>query len=415
MRVGYIIGTYPLVTTTFVDREIRALRELGVDVRIVAVRRPPENAPLSTEQRGMQNEVRYLLPARRRAVLRGHAHFVLRHPIAYITTLVLLVTRPHPSFRARCMSVLHFGEGVYAASIVRADRVDELHAHFVDRAATIALVAARLLRVPYSLSVHAGADVYVDPVLVGEKVRRARRVVTCTAQNKLRLVSDVGDDAIVKIAVVPHGVDLQAYRPASVPVVSPPVILAVGQCRARKGFADLIDACAALRDGDGAVDFRCRIIGEGPDRDALVAKVREAGLERSVQFPGALPPDDIVREYHSARVFALPCVQATDGDVDGIPNVLIEAMACGLPVVSTDLPAIRELITPGRDGLLVPPGDVDALAGALRTLLDDPALASALANAARDTVAERFDSRRNADRFARALWPDIELDQARGA
>jgi glycosyltransferase involved in cell wall biosynthesis len=146
-----------------------------------------------------------------------------------------------------------------------------------------------------------------------------------------------------------------------------------------------------------------------------VAKVREAGLERSVQFPGALPPDDIVREYHSARVFALPCVQATDGDVDGIPNVLIEAMACGLPVVSTDLPAIRELITPGRDGLLVPPGDVDALAGALRTLLDDPALASALANAARDTVAERFDSRRNADRFARALWPDIELDQARGA
>jgi glycosyltransferase involved in cell wall biosynthesis len=403
MRVCYVIGTYPLVTTTFVDREIRAQRSLGVDIEVLAVRRPPPDAPLSPEQRELQTSVQYLLPVRVGALFRSHLSMLLRRPHVYFALLVRLVALPHPDLRARVKTVLHFGEGVHTAARLAGGRFDELHAHFADRAATIALVAARLLDVPYSLSVHTGADVYVHPVLLDEKIRRARKVLTCTAHNRAHLAAQLGDEIAGKIAVVPHGVDLGAYPPVHGDGTGLPVILAVGQCQKRKGFAELIRACAILhRRGTG---FVCRIVGDGPERASLVALARELGLDEIVQLPGAVSHADVVREYQQATVFALPCVESTDGDVDGIPNVLIEAMACALPVVSTDLPAIRELIAGDCDGTLVAAGDVDALAAALADLLDDPARRRELGRHARASVTARFDSAVAAQRFAQELWP----------
>jgi colanic acid/amylovoran biosynthesis glycosyltransferase len=411
VRVCYVIGTYPLVTTTFVDREIDGLRDLGVDVQILAVRRPPADARLSTDQRRLQRNVRYLLPVSAARLVLGHARFARRRPGSYFATLARLVSRPHPNWRARGKTVLHFGEGVYAAAIARDLDCDEFHAHFADRAATIALVAARLLDRQYSLSVHAGADIYVEPVLLPEKLSAARHVLTCTARNKERLTAALGDDVGTKITVVPHGVDLRAFRPvSSPPPTSSPVILAVGQCKERKGFAQLIEACHRLR--DEGVDLTCRIIGDGPARVALLAKVRALGLDTVVQLPGALSNDDVWHEYQRAAVFALPCIEASDGDVDGIPNVLIEAMACALPVVSSDLPAIRELVVSGENGALVPPGDSAALAAALRELLDDPSRRAALGNNGRVTVVEMFDARVNTRRFADVLWPGRRDDRA---
>jgi glycosyltransferase involved in cell wall biosynthesis len=404
MRVCYVIGTYPLVTTTFVDREIRGLQRLRVDVQVVAVRRPAASAPLSEEQRELQRDVQYLLPIVWRSLLASHLFFALRRPRTYVATLARLVTRPHAGFRARCKTMLHFGEGVYAAGLVRRRRFDELHAHFADRAATIALVAARLLDVPYSLSVHAGADIYVDPVLLPEKVRAARQVLTCTAHNKSHLASTVGRDVTAKVTVVPHGLDLDRYRPQRDDGAGRPTILAVGQLTQRKGFAQLVAACEQLH--DEGLDFACRIVGDGAEREGLRALVGASGVADVVELCGARSPDEVVDEYHRATLFVLPCVEASNGDVDGIPNVLLEAMACGLPVVSSDLPAIRELITSGTNGVLLPPGDVTALAGALRQLIEDPASRAELGNAGRRTVVDMFDGDMNARRVAEVLWPE---------
>jgi glycosyltransferase involved in cell wall biosynthesis len=410
MRVCYVIGTYPLVTTTFVDREICAQRALGVDIRVLAVRRPPEGTPLSSQQRALQASVRYLLPVRLLALVRSHLSWLVRRPFTYFTTLLRLVTLPHPSAFARVKTVLHFGEGVLAAARVRDDHLDEVHAHFADRAATIAMVAARLLDVPYSLSVHTGADVYVNPVLLPEKVRRARKVLTCTAYNRSHLTAAVGPDVAAKIAVVPHGLDLEAYQPVDGSGTGVPVVLAVGQCRTRKGFAELIRACGLLR--DRGCRFVCRIVGDGPERAALTALARELGLAEVVQLPGALPHDAVKDEYHRATLFALPCIESSDGDVDGIPNVLVEAMACALPVVSSDLPAIRELITDGRDGVLIAPRDITALADALGKLLDDTGMRRDLGKQGRTTVTQMFDSSVAARRFAEELWPQFVTQQS---
>jgi colanic acid/amylovoran biosynthesis glycosyltransferase len=402
-RVLDVIGTYPLLTTTFIDREIEALRRRGVDVRVVAVRRPPEHPPLSVGQRRLGEDVTYLLPVGPATLIRAHAGFLARRPLRYLGTLALLLTRPHPDLRARMKTLLHFGEGVLLAHVVRHRRFDELHAHFIDRAATLALVASRLLDTTFSLSVHAGADLFVAPILIPEKVREARRIVTCTEHNRDTLVGLGGAEALAKTSVVHHGLALGDYVPRARPPDDPPVVLAVGQLVERKGFATLIRACATLR--DRGLAFRCVIVGHGPQREELTASIRERSLDDLVMLAGALPHDEVVRLAGRASMSVLPCVRTDGGDVDGIPNALVEAMALELPVISSELPAIEELLG-DEAGVLVPPGDDLALADAMEALLADPGRALALARRGRHAAIEACDLERNIDLLARTLWPE---------
>jgi glycosyltransferase involved in cell wall biosynthesis len=403
--VVYVVGTYPLLTTTFIDREVSALRGWGLDVRIVAVRRPPPDAPLSNEQRELADGTAYLIPIAWRRLVAAHVRFLATRPSAYIGTLARLVSRPHPDHRARARSILHFGEGVYAAHVVEDRDLRELHAHFADRAATIALVASRLLGRPYSLSVHAGADIFVRPVLLREKFTAARHVVTCTSHNKAHLVRLVGDGLDRKITTILHGLDLAGYRPGPPTTNGLPLVLAVGQLAERKGLAHLVAACGVVR--NKGYRFQCRIIGRGPQQADLERLIAAASLGDIVSLRGALSHEAVVDHYRQATMVVLPCVRTADGDVDGIPNVLVEAMALGVPVVSSDLPAIRELITDGVDGLLVPVGDVGRLAAAVCRLLDEPQLRQRLGGEARSTVVARFDVEKNVRTLADTLWPGL--------
>jgi glycosyltransferase involved in cell wall biosynthesis len=398
--IVYVIGTYPLLTTTFIDREIRGLRQRGIAIRVVAVRRPPDDTPLSAEQRLATRSVAYLLPARAHSVAAAHGRTFLRSPLAYLSTLAWLVSRPHPGFRARVKSLMHFGEGVVVADLTRTWSFREFHAHFIDRAATIAMVAARLRGTTYSLSVHAGADLYVDPILVPEKVNVARRVITCTEHNRERLIALGGARSRIEVAY--HGIDVPRAGPHLV-ASEPPVILGVGQLTERKGFRTLIESCAILRDRGRS--FVCTIVGRGPDEGALTASIAALGLDGCVTLVGALPHDDVVERYRRATVLALPCVRRADGDVDGIPNVLAEAMAMGLPVVASDLPAIGELVRDRVEGFLPPSGDAASLADALDVVLLDPVLGREMGERGRRTVREVFDLERNIGRFEELLWP----------
>ena len=404
LRLAYITGTYPLVTTTFIDREVRALRRRGAKVEIVAARRPSADAPLSAEQRQLQGSVRYLLPVRPLELLAAHLWFATLRPWRFFRTLAWLLVRPHPSLRARAKTLLHFGEGVYAASLLRTSTARELHAHFADRAATIALVAGRLLDMPYSLSIHAAADIFVAPVLLREKVANARHVVACTSYLTGYVLELVGRDLSGKVSTVRHGLDLAELPPPVRVPDATTLILAVGQLKERKGFVQLIRACGALR--DLGYRFRCRIVGDGPQREELEALIHRWSLEDVVTLCGALRHDRVIEQYRSATMFILPCIRTGEGDVDGIPNVLAEAMALAVPVISTTLPAIEELVSDGEDGLLIQPGDDAELVAAMRRLLDEPELRRALGAGGRRTVVETFDVESNVQRFASMLWPD---------
>ena len=394
--IAYIIGTYPLLTTTFIDREIELLRRQGLDITVTALRRP--HGPLSAAQQQMVSDVRYVLPVAVAALLRSHASFMVRRPVAFWGTLARLVSRPHPTLRSRFKTVLHFGEGVHVAHLLRSGaRPRHLHAHFVDRAATVALVAGRLLDLPFSATAHAN-DIYVDPVLLREKLRQALFVVTCTGYNAAHLAAVTGNDARCDISCIRHGLDLDRYqRHVSGQRHRDPgraVILSVGQLKEKKGFRHLIDACAMLR--DRGYDVECRIVGEGPLRATLDAQIRTLSLRDTVTLCGALSHDDVVTQYRSATIFALPCIVGADGDRDGIPNVILEAMAMQLPVVSTRHSGIPEAVTDQVTGTLVEAGDTTALADALARLLDDPAARDAMGRNGRHAVASAFDAATNA-------------------
>lgn len=390
LKLVYVLGTYPVLTTTFIDREIRLLREAGADVTVVSIRRPA--GPLSPEQEVLRAGVRYLLPVRALEHLGEHLRLALVRPGAYVRTLLYLLTRPHPSPRARLWTLLHFAEGVRAAHLLRGLRFAHIHAHFIDRAAVIALVVSRLRGVPYSITAHAN-DIYVGPVLLREKLAGAKFVATCTEYNRAYLARFADGAADGKLRRIYHGLDVSRYAPARSGGGPVPLLVSVGQLKEKKGFSHLLRACAALK-AEGRA-FECLIIGEGPQRAALEAQIGALGLGEHVTLCGALPHDGVIDAYRRATLFVLAPVVSRDGDRDGIPNVILEAMAMALPVVSTAHSGIPEVIENGVNGLLVPPGDEAALARALARLLDAPDLRWALGENARRTVAERFDITQN--------------------
>jgi glycosyltransferase involved in cell wall biosynthesis len=395
-RLLYVIGTYPSLTTTFIDREIEALQRRGVEVQVISLRRPDH--PLSPAQRRAQREVRYVLPVRVGALVAGQFAAVCRTPWRYLRSLAYLLTRPHPSTRARWRTALHVAMAVHVNRMVATGPpVDHVHAHFVDRAATVAMVVSRLSGLPYSATAHA-KDIYVEPVLLPEKLTGARFVATCTRYNATHLTAIGGGAADIRC--VHHGIDAAAYTPAVRERAAPaarPLLLAVAQLREKKGLGDLLDAVAELR--DRGYRFRCEIVGEGPLRATLERHIVRRSLGDVVTLAGALPHPAVVERYRRATVFTLPCVTAEDGDRDGIPNVILEAMAMELPVVATRHSGIPEVVEHGTNGLLVEPHDVPGLADALARVLDDPRWAAELGRRGRGTVLRGFDLDVNAARL----------------
>jgi len=385
LRLAYVIGTYPNLTTTFIDREVKSLREQNASPTIISIRRP--SGPLSRDQEELHKLVTYLLPVGIGRLMAAHLHFALWRPARYFGTLLYLLGRPHPGSHTRLRTFLHFAEGVVAARVLDNVGCNHVHAHFADRAATVALVASRLLGVPYSVTAHAN-DIYVKPVLLAEKIAGAVFTATCTAFNKTYLEGLLGDEARRKIHCIYHGLDMRKYQPTARVPARRPILLSVGQLKEKKGFSCLVKACQILR--ESGADFECWIVGEGPLRGALTRQIDELGLSEIVHLKGSLPHEDVVECYRRASMFVLPCVVGGDGDRDGIPNVILEAMAMQLPVVSTRHSGIPEAIENGVSGLLVPPGDDVALAGAIGRLLANPADTNRLGKAGRLSVTERF-------------------------
>jgi glycosyltransferase involved in cell wall biosynthesis len=393
LKLTYIIGTYPLLTTTFIDREIRLLRQWGVNLQIVSIRHPGHD--LAPEQIALQKSVRYLLPVSPVTLILSHLWFKVLRPIAFWRTLFYLFTRPHPNIQARFKTILHFSTGVYAAYVIRENPGNHIHAHFVDRATTVALVIGRLHNIPYSATAHA-TDIYVNPIMLPEKISQARFIATCTQYNKDYLTTAVGPEISRKVHRIYHGLDMSHYHPNHQPTEKP-LLISVGQLKEKKGFGYLLKACHLLK--ERGYEFDCQIVGEGPLRDDLEAQIRQLGLENDVTLCGALPHQAVIDKYKQSSLFALPCVVQADGERDGIPNVILEALAMELPVVSTRHSGIPEVIEDGENGLLVPPETEIPLVDALAQLLDDPKLRQKLGSKGRTTIMRSFSVESNVEKL----------------
>ena len=386
--IAYLMQGYPALTTVY--REVQALRAKGLAVKTFATWRPtPET--VSEEARGLIGETFYLFPMHWPDFLKAHVRYLLTRPSAYLSTLAFVLTRPGQSLAKRRRTLCHFAEGVYLAAEIERQGIPHIHAHFALNATTLALVVARLTGVSFSFTAHAN-DIFADQVILKEKIKAARFIVTISEYNKRFLVEYSGDPEIAaKIHVIHSGIPITDFSPEMHPdrtPAAPPLILSVARLVEKKGFPFLIRACGHLRDRGYCA--RCMVLGSGPQEKELRRLIHDLGLEDWVELPGWLDQTQVRAYLREATVFTVPCIVADDGDRDGIPASLMEAMAMAKPCVSTVVSGIPELIEDGHSGLLVPEKDAVALADALSQLLDDTELARRLGQAGQKKVSDQF-------------------------
>lgn len=394
MKIGYVLKKFPKLSETFVLNEILALEAHGAEVEIFSLSLPDEPR-FHASVGSLRAPIHYLGAqsntdvARRIATARSH--FETRPRTAWAPVWDLLESGDRDPVRL-VRSTLEM------ASVARELGVDRFHAHFAGTSTEVARAAASLLDVPYSFTCHA-KDIYhesVDRERLIRSIDDADRVITVCEANRRHLQENCGR-RWPHLELLYNGIDTSRFHPGRRQPGARTLVLGVGRLVEKKGFVHLVESMAALvRDGR---EIDCVIAGEGRERDRIEATIAEHGLHDRVRLLGAVDTDEVATWLTRAHVLALPCVIGADGNRDALPTVILEAMAAGVPVVSTPVAGVAEMLDDGAAGLLVPQRDARAMADAIATLLDDPARARTLAERARARVETQFDLRLNTRRL----------------
>ncbi|MDH3210629.1 MAG: glycosyltransferase [Burkholderiaceae bacterium] len=384
--LGLLVKRFPKLSETFILEEILGLERLAVPLRLYALESPTDTVvhPAVARVRAPLAQVPEIALGQLHGLLAGHLRLIAACPYDYVSALARAVMRGRRGLG-------DFARAGWLAARLRDDGVKHLHTHFISTPADVAQLAARMAAIPFSISAHA-KDIYLSaPKDLRRKLKAAGFTVTCTEANREMLAQIAPTAAIHRMY---HGVDFGQFHPRHrEPVSTVPLILSVGRLREKKGLNTLIDACRLLHARRQA--FCCEIIGYGEERDRLQAQIAQAGLSSQVRLLGKLPREQVIARYARAAVYVQPSRITANGDRDGIPNVLLEAMAMELPVVATEVSGIPELVRHGHNGVLVPPDDPASLSDAIATLLGRPQLCDQLGRRARETVTQSFDNDHN--------------------
>ncbi len=398
MHLLYVATYFGALTNTFVAREVSALRRRGHRVDLLALRR--SQTSVAADPECDLTGCRYVYPVSRWRVLAGFLRLLARRPRRMLHAMGLALGSRGDSLRDRLLLLWQLAVSATQVRAIEETRPDLIHAHLAGPPGGYAMFLGLLTGIPYSFTGHA-ADLYRRPVGNRAKLRHSRGAVAISRYNLAHYRALVPD---VRAAVVHCGVRLADFPFRRRTAAGQPLrILAVGRAVPKKGFHHLLSALAQL-DGHRH-PWRAHLVGGGP----LLADLREqaAGLGLDwLEITGPRQQSEVRDLLAEADVFVLPCVEAEDGDIDGIPVSLMEAMASGCPVISTRISGIPELLADGEAGLLVPPGDPGALAAALTRLAAEPGLVGQLSRSGREQVERDFDADREADRLAAvfAAW-----------
>lgn len=403
LRVGYVLKMYPRFSETFIVNELLAVERAGTDVEVFSLR-PPADGRFHESLAEVRAPVTYLRSSGIRAADVWNA---------LAAAQVELPALPRCLGELLGVAVVDAVQALELARLVTAGGITHLHAHFGSVATTVARLASLLTGVPFTFTAHA-KDIFhesVDPGDLAVKLADAAAVVTVSDFNLEFLRATYGDAAAGVLRLY-NGLDLDRF-PYRAPTRRPPVVAAVGRLVEKKGFADLVRA-AALLVAEGR-DLRVDLVGTGPLADSLREQVRAAGLEGVVRLHGALTQGQVRRVVQEAAAFAAPCVIGADGNRDGLPTVLLEAMALGTPCVATPVTGIPEVVHDGRTGLLVGESSPAQLAAALARLLDDAALRTDLASRARSLIEQEFDVHVQAETLGRLFTGGLRSRELAGA
>jgi glycosyltransferase involved in cell wall biosynthesis len=402
-HVAYLVGRYPAVSHAFVTREVLALREAGVRVETISIHRAAAQDTLSEVDRAEAERTYALLPARLGEVLRAHLRAIVS-PRAYLATLARALRDGSPGVKGRLWQLFYFVEAVLVWRHCQRRSVRHIHAHHLNQASDAAMLAVQYANArgagppwTWSFTMHGPNEFYdTSRFRLAAKGGSAAAVVCISDFARSQVMGFAPEDRWSRFRVVHCGLDPTEFDPGRQPrrvATDCFQVLYVGRLVPFKGQAILLEAIAAIR--ARGVDARLTVIGEGPSRERLERRVEELGLTGVVAFAGAVGQDEIRLRYAAADAFCLPSF------AEGVPVVLMEAMAMRVPVVTSRIMGISELVQDGEDGLLVRPGRADELATALERLARDPELRERLGRRGREKVVAEFDVRESGRRLAR--------------
>ncbi|UCC53236.1 MAG: glycosyltransferase [Anaerolineaceae bacterium] len=403
LRVAYVLGTFPQLTQTFVTREIFWIRVNGIEVQIFSLRHP--SSPPTDEQ------VTELLPmvhysrSLSISLLAAQFYFLFRSPRRYLRALGKVISFTYCEPRILLRALVDFPKSVHFARQMHELEVEHVHAHFVTLAAISASVISELLGVTYSIHAHAVGLFKRDPQDVRRQLEDASRVITISTYHRAHIAELCDGISVEDVDVVYCSLETERFRPVSKTNGDGPFrMMSVGRLIEKKGFEYLIEACALLV--NSGQDLQCKIAGAGPLQESLQARIDHQGLQKQVRLLGAVNQDKILELYQESEAFVLACVVGQDGNQDGLPVVLVEAMSCGLPVISTPVAGITDLIQPEETGLLVEQRNSLELAEAIEGLIGDEKRREKLGERARQKVEADFQVQQSTSRLA-AIFRDI--------
>ncbi len=393
LRIGYVVKMFPRISETFILNEILELERRGVKIVIFSIKKPNEGR-FHPQLSKLKAKVLYLedLELKRWATWLGNVWPSLsarRDEFWKITEKTLA-----GKDQSRMDLVL---QSAWVGAKSMEFNLSRLHAHFASLPSTVAYFAHLITGIPFSFTAHA-KDIYVydmEQHLLKEKLLAAQFVVTVTQYNRNFLVENAPEMDPDTVKVIHNGVDPRKLRPDGRRRREPDQILAVGRLVPKKGFGDLLQACRILK--ERGISFKCLIAGDGLEADSLRRRQQELDLADDVEFLGSKNQTEVIRLMQKATLLCLPCTVDDDGNRDALPTVILEAMACGLPVLSTNISGIPEMVDSEVDGVLVQPDDPVALSNQLIRLLSSGRLRRKFASNGLRKVASKFNLQKNVD------------------
>jgi len=395
--VAYIMSRFPKLTETFILYEMLVMEEMGISVEIYPLLREHQNVAHAESERWVRRA--HYIPFLSLPILQANWHYLLQKPLTYLKTWmkVLSGTFGSSNFFFGALGILP--KSVYFAYKIEKQGVHHVHAHFATHPAVSALIINSLTGIPFSFTAH-GSDLHVDRRMLKQKVETAAFVITISAYNKEMIAEECGESTRAKIHIIHCGVDLDVFAPSpQKPNNASFEILCTASYEEVKGHRYLVEACRLLK--ERGLRFTCHLVGEGPLRRQIEKQIANAGLNDVIRMHGGLPRTKIKKMLSSADVVVLASVPTSNGKREGIPVVLMEAMASGLPVVASGISGIPELVDDNVSGFLTAPRDAAALADALDKLSSNPELRMRMGRNGRTKVEREFSLRTNTENLAR--------------
>lgn len=387
MRISYFTSSYPRATDTFIQREVLGLRAGAIEVFTSALRQPEGANNVSPLILNERKNTTYFLPVNPLKLLQINIKKLIEAPGSYFKTLELAIRTRRPGIKGTIFQLFYFQEALLLADHLLKNKITHLHNHFGDSSGMVAMLASQLSGVGYSMTFH-GPHIFFEPTLLAlkEKVQHAKFIICISnyCKSQVMLFSDAKDWH--KLHIVHCGIDLHSYvwsKEAEQKTSETPVkLLYVGRLAAEKGVPVLLQSLIALK--KEGYKFHLTLLGDGPERALLESEVKGHGLESMVHFGGFASQDTVRKTLQGSDVFILPSF------AEGVPVSLMEAMACGVPVIGTNVGGVTELIEHNVSGLVVAPSDSEALKNAISSYLESPELRQKVKVAARKVVDEHF-------------------------